>query len=114
MQLDEIAEENVAVGLEQAHMARGGNRVGALVVGDGVGEKNLIPLAQLDTALGDDQPEIFVVLYLVGAEQDGCLLALRGTPDAADSGSGGLRRRGGERGESDDRGAAHAAQPSSR
>ena len=56
----------------------GGDGVGALIVGDGVGEQDLIVLAQLDMALGDCQSEILVVLQLVGGDEHRRVLAAAG------------------------------------
>jgi hypothetical protein len=57
-------------------MAGGGNRVGALVVADRVGEQNLAALRDLDMAFGDGQRQLIVVLDLVGLEGDGRVLVL--------------------------------------
>ncbi len=61
-------------------MARCRDRVGALVIGDGVGEQGLAVLADFDIAAGNDQRQLVGVLDLVGAEHDrgvGVLLRTR-------------------------------------
>ena len=46
-------------------MPRGGDRVGALVIADLIGEQDLAALRDLDMALGDREAELVVVLDLV-------------------------------------------------
>ena len=111
MQLDEIGEDHVAGRLQQADMARGGDGIGALIVGDGVGEQHLVVLGDLDMTFGDDEAELVVVLHLVGAEQHRAFwpwprsgpIAAAGMAAAASSA---LRHR--------TTSAAHPRQPSSR
>ena len=69
MQFHEIGEHDIAGGLHQADMARGGDRVGALVISDRVGKQDLVALADLDIALGDGHAQILVVLHFVGGEE---------------------------------------------
>ena len=75
VQLDKIGEDDVPGRLQQADMPGSGDDIGSLIVGDGIGEQDLVALAQLDMALGDNEPEILVVLHLVGGKDHRRLLA---------------------------------------
>ena len=74
-------------------MPRGADRVGALVVADGVGEQHLAALRDLDMPLGDGQRQLIVVGDLVGLEDDR-LLPVRSSPRAAEADVGGGRHGG--------------------
>src|SRR4051794_87747 len=69
-QLDEIGKDDLSGRLRKADIAGGGNGVRPLVVRDGIGEKYLSALGNLDVAARNRQRELVVVLDLVGAEDD--------------------------------------------
>ena len=69
-QLHEIGEDDLAGRLHQADIAGSGDRAGALVVADRVGEQDLAALRDLDMPLRDGQPELLVVFDLVGLKED--------------------------------------------
>ena len=69
-QLEVIGKQDLAGRLRQADVSRSRDRVGALVVGDRIGEQHVAVLRHFDMPAGDRQPEIVVVLDLVGAQDD--------------------------------------------
>ena len=84
-QLHVVGKHDLAGGLGEADIARCRNGVGALVVGDRVGEQNLAVLRDFDVSAGNRQREILVVLDLVGADGDRgvrILLLRRASPRA--------------------------------
>ena len=69
-QLHVVGKHDLAGGLGKADIARCRNGVGALVVGDRIGEQYLAVLRDFDVPAGNRQREILVVLDLVGADSD--------------------------------------------
>ena len=51
-------------------MPRGGDRVGALVIGDLVGKQRVAVLDDLDMPLSDDKRELILVLDLIRLKDD--------------------------------------------
>ena len=68
-QLGEIREYDMAVGIEQRNIARGGDHVGSHVVGHAVRQHDLLVARQLDIARRDDDAQILVVGDLIGGDQ---------------------------------------------
>ena len=68
-QFDVIGEDDLARGLEQAHVSRRGDHVGALVVGDGIRQQHALALGDFHVARGDDHSKGFVIADLVGGQE---------------------------------------------
>ncbi len=78
-QLHEIGKDDFAGRLREADIPRGGYGIGALIVGNRVGEQNLTVLGDFDVTAGDRQGQLFVVLDLIGAKQDRGVFVVVGT-----------------------------------